>query len=49
MRPGSHDLAACSERKDENPEKPEKKVPDLLPPLDIRAISRETQCSFAEE
>jgi len=42
-------LAARSERKDENPGKPEKPVSDLLAPLVIRAISRETQCSFAEE
>jgi hypothetical protein len=49
MRPGSHGLAAHSERKDENPEKPGKEVSDLLPPLDIRAMPREIESSFAEE
>jgi len=49
MRPGSHDLAARSERKDENPEKPEKEAPRPLPPRDIRAMPREIQHPFAEE
>jgi len=49
MRPGSHNLDARSERKDENPEKPGKEVSDLLPLLAIRAMPREIQSSFAEE
>jgi hypothetical protein len=49
MRPGSHDLAARSGRKDENPEKPEKEVSGLLPPLAVRAMPREIQHPFAEE
>jgi hypothetical protein len=45
-------LPARSKRKDENPgkpEKPEKEVSDLLPPLAVRAMPREIQHPFAEE